>query len=196
MFSENLKSKYALIIPESRTRPHTKGRLCRQVRVFLEANEIEDLFDIYIVTIERGIVEISQNSAENDAELRGNTQLRFESLLFPPKNFRSGRSVISKSQLIKMVKEQTKGLKILALRYNKVLVYARGSYLKSLQMSARQAKVEVVEVLSEYELSRLKKKGIMWMKVGLRMPVAFRALQMLVLRLAGEKRAEQMDMLL
>jgi hypothetical protein len=186
---------HALIIPESRTRPHTASRLYKQVVGFLQAKEIEDLFDIYIATIEQGIVECGIFSDECRV-FPALLQIRFESLLYPPNNFRSGRSVISKTQLASMVQEQTKGLKILSLKYDKVLVYARGSYLKSLQMAVRQAKVEVIEVLSEYELSRLKKKGIMWMKVGLRMSDAFLVLQKRLLRLAGEKEEEQMDMFL
>jgi hypothetical protein len=156
----------SLIIPESRARPYTNGRLYKKVKRFLEEQEIDSLIDIYIVTIGEGIVE------PNIKESSG--QMQMKSLFYPPKRFRSGRSVISKKQIEKMVKDQFKILKEMSLKYDKILVYARGSYLKSLLQASQISCVKTGVLLSEYELSVLKRKGILWMKMGLRMNIAFK----------------------
>lgn len=80
----------------------------------------------------------------------------------PPARFRSGRNLITKDQIVQMaddVRRQTSNRKAIA--------YVRGAYLEVVRLA------NVESVLREEELKALKKKGIRWMKIGLRMDEAF-----------------------
>jgi hypothetical protein len=118
-------------------------------------------------------------------------QMHMECLFYPPKRFRSGRSVISTKQVELMSKHQGEVLKTMITQYENIFVYARGSYLKSLQMAAERSDVEIKEILSAYELSVFKKKGILWMKMGLRMPKVFRVFSRRILAIV-QKNYEQL----
>jgi hypothetical protein len=183
-----IQQRFALIIPESRVRPHTSARLYKKVTCFLEEQRIDHLIDIHIVTIQEGIV-------ESDIKDRLG-QMQMKSLFYPPKRFRSGRSVISKKQIEEMAKDQCETFKKMASRYNTILVYARGSYMKSLQFAEQSlytnscsslGQSTLIFLLSEYELSCLKRNGILWMKMGLRMHKAFRVFSRRILAILNEE---------
>jgi hypothetical protein len=82
---------------------------------------------------------------------------------------------------------QANGLRELQAKYKTLLVYARGSYLASVQQAAERSKVRVMSLLTEYELSLLKRKGILWMKMGLRMRQACSVFQKRIHAIAFEK---------
>ena len=127
-----------LLIPESRKRPITESLLYKQIIRFFEEEKIRDKFEIKFI-------EIPQSN-------------------LPPKNFRSGRTWVSKEQINQMagsVKHQVSNTN------RKAIAYVRGAYLEAVRLA------NVESVLSEAELAPLKKKGIRWMKVGLRMDEAF-----------------------
>ena len=53
------------------------------------------------------------------------------------------------------------------------IAYVRGSYLEAIRLAAKKSGTEIKEIFSDDELAQLKRKGIRWMKIGLRMPEAF-----------------------
>jgi hypothetical protein len=61
----------------------------------------------------------------------------------------------------------------------KVIAYVRGAYLEAVRLANKKLQPTthdpqtIIELFDDDELAQLKKKGIMWMKVGLRIPTAF-----------------------
>jgi hypothetical protein len=91
----------------------------------------------------------------------------------PPRRFASGKSWISTEQKREMAERYALRLKREQGRYKHVLVYARGSYLEAIRIAAREYDISITELIEPSELTEFKKKGWMWMKVGLRMPEVF-----------------------
>ena len=79
----------------------------------------------------------------------------------PPQHFRSGRTLIKKEQIVQMANNVRR-----RVSNRKAIAYVRGAYLEVVRLA------NVESVLREEELAVLKKKGIRWMKVGLRMDEA------------------------
>jgi hypothetical protein len=95
----------------------------------------------------------------------------------PPRRFASGKSWISAEQKKKMATRYGVWLQNRQTRYKRVLVYARGSYLAAVRMAEAQYNIRITELLDPTELTSFKRKGWVWMKVGLRMPEVFEVFQ-------------------
>lgn len=179
-----MTAKYAqkvrglLIIPESRKRPITESLLYKQIVRFLYSEDIEDHFDIVFISIADGVVE----AIKSDTLIYGRSKVKL-----PPKNFRSGRSWISKEVKEEMSNSIVEYLKAKKLKsYKLVIAYVRGSYLEAVRLAVKKSGVEIKEIFTEDELTELKSKGIMWMKVGLRMPQAFEIFQKRIIEFIKE----------
>ncbi|MEW6069303.1 MAG: hypothetical protein AB1485_01675 [Candidatus Thermoplasmatota archaeon] len=72
-------------------------------------------------------------------------------------------------------------------RYTKRLVYARSSYLKCVKMASELSGIKVESIFTESDLVRLKRLGIRWMKIGLRMDEAFTVFKRRVVELTNNK---------
>ena len=146
-----------LFIPESRKRPITESLLYKQIVRFFEEEKIRDKFEIVFIEVPKGDL--------------------------PPRNFRSGRSWVSKEQINQMannVRHQVSNRKAIA--------YVRGAYLEAVKLA------NVESVLSEAELAVLKKKGIRWMKVGLRMDEAFEIFKKRIKEFVNEDEDRQLQL--
>ncbi len=80
----------------------------------------------------------------------------------PPARFRSGGTLIKKDQIAQMADDVRR-----RVSNRKAIAYVRGAYLEVVRLA------NVESVLREEDLAPLKKQGIRWMKVGLRMDEAF-----------------------
>jgi hypothetical protein len=68
---------------------------------------------------------------------------------------------------------QAKQLMQMSIMYKKIIAYSRGSYRESTAQAAKLARVPLTAILNEFELSVVKRRGILWMKAGLRMREVF-----------------------
>ncbi len=155
---------FLLLIPESRKRPITESLLYKQIVRFLQSENIEGYFDIVFISIADGVVEAKKSDDWN---------YRKSKVKLPPKNFRSGRLWISKEVIKEMADNISKYLYKNGNKYNTKIAYVRGSYLEAVRIASKKSGIEIKEFFTDDELAQLKKKGIMWMKVGLRMPSPF-----------------------
>jgi len=71
------------------------------------------------------------------------------------------------AEIIARYLEKTKNI------YEKRMVYARGSYLETVKMASENSGVNIESILTESDLVWLKRLGIKWMKIGLKMPECF-----------------------
>jgi hypothetical protein len=138
--------------------------------------------------------------------------INHKSSKLPPQNFRSGRSWVSKAQINQMADSIVDYLrfKISDCGFNKskienhkseikALAYVRGSYLEAVREANKKLRVtdyelQVTSVLAEEELTQLKKKGIRWMKIGLRMPEAFDIFKARIRKIAKEGESRQLTL--
>lgn len=127
----------------------TESLLYKQIVRFFEEEKIRDKFEIKFI-------EIPQSN-------------------LPPKRFRSGSSGVTKEQIEQMADSIVEYLESRMKNQEscKVIAYVRGSYLEATRLAAKKSGIEIKEIFSDDELAQLKKKGIRWMKIGLRMPEAF-----------------------
>lgn len=176
--------KILLFIPESRKRPITQSLLYRQIIRFLQSENIESYFDIVFISIADGIIEVEKSRGLNYKKSK---------VKLPPKNFRSGRSWISKVVKEEMAKNIAEYLYKNGNKYNTKIAYVRGSYLEAVRMAAKKTGIEIKEFFSDDELAQLKKKGIMWMKVGLRMPTPFIIFRMKIKYMIMDIRREERE---
>jgi hypothetical protein len=210
-YLQNAKpKKYALIIPESRTRPREKCRLVKKIDKLLTEEGIRGQFDIYFVTIEDGLIAAGEipptvrwkrpkkSIVRKPEPYRPGTRVQnttrhelYLLLTLPPKRFPSGRSWISKAKRESMAQRYVPELKRIAAEYACIFVYARGSYLLALQLAVEFSGVTVLELLSHYHLSVLKKAGLLWMKVGLCMPIALRCCRESLMYYLGRQENDQ-----
>jgi hypothetical protein len=163
-----------LLIPESRKKPLTESLLYKQIIRFFEEEGIRDRFEIAFITINDGVVD-SRNHAKSHAKLREN---------YPPALFRSGRTWLKKEQIGKMANNIIQYLKANSYKLKALpIAYVRGSYLEVVRLANKKLEPNtynlnpIQEIFSDDELSQLKKRGIKWMKIGLRMPEAFEIFQ-------------------
>lgn len=188
-----MNKKILLLIPESRKNPMTDSLLYKQIVRFFEEEKIRDKFEIAFITIESGIM--NQESVKN--EKHNSLFMVPNSKSLPPQRFRSGMSWINKKQIEQMAENIVEYIKTLKHENIKTIAYVRGAYLEAVRIANRNLelvtrnsykdneklqvtdyKLRITEFFSDDELAQLKKKGIMWMKVGLRMPTAFIAFRM------------------
>lgn len=144
----SVMKRHLLFIPESRKRPITESLLYKQIIRFLEQEKIIDKFEIKFLSI--------QNSK------------------LPPQRFRSGKSWVSSKAIEKMAENIIKYLYGVRGEYDTKVAYVRGSYLEAIRLAVERSGIGIKEIFTEKELTELKKKGWLWMKVGLRMPEAFK----------------------
>jgi hypothetical protein len=183
------------LIPESRRKPIAESLLYKQIIRFLKEEKIREHFSIAFITTNEGIVSAASSqllagrSDENKSLIANSYKLKANKL--PPKNFRSGRSWVSKKQIEHMAEKVVDYVRTHAEKYDKIIAYVRGSYLEAIRMANKVMSNEqcvirkngklpitnyplpITELFTDDELAQLKKKGIRWMKVGLRMPEAF-----------------------
>lgn len=164
----------------------TESLLYKQIVRFLEEEGIRDMFEIAFITIESGIMNQESGKEHNSLFMIPNSKS------LPPKNFRSGRSWISKKVKEEMAENIAEYLKTQKHKNTKTIAYARGSYLEAVRLAVKKSGVEVKEIFDDDELAQLKKKGIMWMKVGLRMPTAFIIFRMKMRFIAMENNSGQL----
>jgi predicted metallo-beta-lactamase superfamily hydrolase len=197
-----------LLISESRKRPITESLLYKQIIGFFQSEGIEGYFDIVFISIADGVIPaVSENETLNPKRYTLNpTRL-------PPKNFRSGRSWISKAVKEEMAENIEKYLKKNGNKYNTKIAYVRGSYLEAVRMANKAISGQriavsenetlnpkrytlnpITELLAEEELSNLKKRGIRWMKIGLRMPEAFTIFQKRIRDIMKEEERKQLQL--
>lgn len=177
-----------LFIPESRKRPITESLLYKQIIRFLHEERIEGYFDIVFISIADGVVEAKKsdgwnyqkskvyphtNSGIASETRKGDNATIGVGVKLPPKNFRSGRSWISKKVKMEMAENITKYLYGNGNKYNTKIAYVRGSYLEAVRLASEKSGIKIQEIFTEEELAMLRKRGMKWMKVGLRMPEAF-----------------------
>jgi hypothetical protein len=117
--------------------------------------------------------------------------------LLPPQRFRSGRLWITKTQINQMADSIVKYLKANSYKLKaSPIAYVRGSYLEAVKLVNKKLQVtdyglRVTSILREEELIHLKKKGIMWMKVGLRMPTPFIVFRMKIRAMVEDEQQEK-----
>jgi len=148
----------------------------------LQAEGIEGYFDIVFISITDGIVEAGKSVLPAEVRLPNIGKVKL-----PPSRFRSGRLWIKKEQInrmadniVKYLSQRRKSVLPSEVRLPNIVAYVRGSYLEAIRLANKKI-LEMTEVRLPYietiftndELSQLKKKGIMWMKVGLRMSTPF-----------------------
>lgn len=182
-----------LLIPESRKRPITESLLYKQIVRFLYDEKIEAKFDIVFISIADGVVEIGSRcqvlgSSKNVNNLKAKTYNLKPNAKLPPERFRSGRSWISKEVKQEMAKAIAEYIKENGAKYDNIVAYVRGSYLDATRISREMLGIEIEEIFTEDELAKLKKQGIRWMKVGLRMPEAFTIFQKRIVEFAKKSK--------
>lgn len=159
-FIETVMNDYApstpnlLLIPESRKKPFTKSQLYRMVNFFLGEHGFDQKYHVVFISNVLGVCpEEFASKKESNFELIGSIP---------------DRTVIKRTaMLIARYLEKTKQ------DYSKRIVYARGSYLESVKIAGEISGVKVDEILTPSDLMWLKKLGIKWMKIGLRMDECF-----------------------
>jgi hypothetical protein len=183
--------KILLLISESRAQPLTQSLLYKQIIRFLAEEQIENYVQIAFITLNNGVVNCADCRLETeDVDLKSQIINQKWNTL-PPGNFRSGRLWVRKEQIEHMadniveylrfqisdcgfkskIENHTFGIKVIA--------YARGSYLEAVRIANKKLKSNpynlkpIQEIFDDQELAQLQKKGIVWMKVGLRMWTAF-----------------------
>ena len=143
-----------LLIPESRHKPFTKSQLYRKVRNFLREHGFDQKYHVVFISNVLGVCPEEYATKEvSNFELIGST---------PDRTVIKRTAEIIARYLIKTQQD-----------YRKRIVYARGSYLESMKMAGEISGVSVDEILTPGDLMWLKKLGIKWMKIGLRMDECF-----------------------
>lgn len=152
-----------LLIPESRKRPLIKSLLYKQIIRYFDTEGLEKKFEIAFITLDDGIVraQYSENISEPTR------------VTLPPRRFQSGKSWVTQKDIKQIAILVAVYFTKTRDQYIKRIIYARGAYLEIMRLAGEMSGTEVEEIFSEKELTELKKKGWLWMKVGLRMPEAF-----------------------
>ena len=145
---------YLLFIPETIHKPLTKSRLYKMVKDFLRDNAFGAKCHVVFISNVLGICPEEYAACEtSNFKLFGG---------FPD------RTVIGRTaEIIARYLEKTKN------NYEKRMVYARGSYLETVKMASENSGVNIESILTESDLVWLKRLGIKWMKIGLKMPECF-----------------------
>ncbi|MBU4190287.1 MAG: DUF5591 domain-containing protein [Candidatus Thermoplasmatota archaeon] len=140
-----------LLIPESRRKPFTKSQLYRNVKNFLKDQSFDQKYHVVFISNVLGVC---------PEELAVKEVANFELIGSMPDN-----SVIRRTASI-----LARYLEKTMHDYTKRLVYARGSYLESVKLASELSGINVESILTQGDLIWLKRLGIKWMKIGLRMP--------------------------
>lgn len=145
---------YLLLIPETRQKPFTKSLLYKKVKGFLRENTSGEKYHIVFISNVLGICpeELADKEAAN-FELIGN---------IPDNSVMKRTANILTRYLLKTKHE-----------YTNRLVYARSSYLECAKLASELSGINVESVLTWSDLIQLKRLGIRWMKIGLRMDECF-----------------------
>jgi hypothetical protein len=204
--------KFLLLIPESRKKPFTESLLYKQIIRFLEEEKITEKFNIAFISINEGVVPAQKNLSRGETlgfKERSGEKPSVEERHPIPKTFPSGRSWISKAQIVHMADSIVEYLKSYILNHKSeinVIAYVRGSYLEAVRMANTRILTQIndadpradqrsgstiQEIFTDDELAQLKKKGIRWMKIGLRMPTAFIVFKMKIKYLLVDQSAKK-----
>ena len=196
--------KNLLFIPESRKRPITESLLYKQIVRFFEEEKIRDKFEIAFITIESGIV----NQESGESGKHNSLFMIPNSRSLPPRNFRSGSSGVTKEQIEQMADNIVEFIKTKKQENIKTIVaYCRGAYLEAVNLANQELRIRneektiihnscfmIQSIFSDDELALLKKKGIRWMKIGLRMEEAFTIFQKRIRELLRENETRQLKL--
>lgn len=173
-FIENVMSDYTpaspwlLLLPETRQKPFTKSPLYKKVRDFLREQAFEEKFHIVFVSNVLGVC---------PEELAAKEVSNFELIGSIPDN-----SVIRRTaNILARYLEKTKN------HYTKRLVYARSSYLECARIASELSGIKVESIFTESDLVWLKRLGIRWMKIGLRMNECFSIFKKRIVELTNNR---------
>ncbi|MBU3902501.1 MAG: DUF5591 domain-containing protein, partial [Candidatus Thermoplasmatota archaeon] len=145
---------YLLLIPETRRKPFTRSQLYKKVKGFLREQGLDAEYHVVFISNVLGVC---------PEELSGEEVSNFELIGSIPDN-----SVIRRTaNILADYLEKTRD------SYTKRMVYARGSYLETVKMASENSSVNIESILTESDLVWLKRMGIKWMKIGLKMPECF-----------------------
>lgn len=145
---------YLLFIPETIHKPLTKSRLYKKVKDFLRDNAFGAKCHVVFISNVLGVCPEEYATCETS---------NFKLFGGSPDRTVMGRT----AEIIARYLEKTKN------NYEKRMVYARGSYLETVKMASENSGVNIESILTESDLVWLKRLGIKWMKIGLRMPECF-----------------------
>lgn len=174
---------HLILIPESLNRAPAQSLLYRKIHAFLAEEQLEDQFAIAVMKF-RGKIEVTslRQGYGRQAEGTGGTDVRKERkrVKFVPKNTK--RSWVNEAQIQRMARRYAEFLSkhyppTDLPSYSPIIVYARGAYLQAMRRASVLSGVPIREVLSETDLVKLRRKGMAWMKVGLRLKDAWMRLE-------------------
>lgn len=160
---------YLLLIPETRRKPFTRSQLYRKVKIFLREQGIDGKYHVVFVSNVLGVCpeELSSEEASN-----------FVLIGSIPDS-----SVIRRTAgILARYLEKTK------YDYSKRVVYARSSYLEAVELASELSGIRVESILTQGELVWLKRLGIRWMKIGLRMNECFTIFKRKIIELTNNNR--------
>jgi hypothetical protein len=164
--------------------------LYRQIARFLQSEGLEHSFDIAFISIADRITEVKEGVKES-AEDGINGNYRNSDCTLPPVRFPSGRLWISKEVIGKMADEIVKYIRVRGAKYERIIAYTRGSYLDAVRLAVKRSGISIQEIFTDEELTQLKKKGILWMKVGLRMPTPFIIFRMKIKCMVSDRERDE-----
>jgi len=145
---------YLLLIPETRRKPFTRSQLYKKVKCFLREQGLDGKYHVVFISNVLGVC---------PEEMSGEEASNFELIGSMPDS-----SVIMRNAgILTRYLEKTRN------HYTKRVVYARSSYLDTVKLASELSGVKVESLLRESDLVWLKRLGIKWMKIGLRMPECF-----------------------
>lgn len=148
-----------LLIPETRKQPFTKSIIYKKITKFLRESHLQSKIHIAFISNVLGVCPEEFSADEN---------IKFELLggSYPDTTIIQRTGKLIADYLI-----HTKDL------YKNRVAYCRGSYLESVKTASKLSGIKVLRILDDYNLYTLKRMGIKWMKLGLRMPEVFSILE-------------------
>jgi predicted RNA-binding protein len=161
-----------LLIPETRKQPFTKSIIYKKISKFLRGHNLESKTHIVFISNVLGVCPEEFSADEN---------IKFELLggSYPD------MTVIQRTgKLVADYLVHTKDF------YKNRVAYCRSSYLESVKIASKLSGIEVLQILNDSDLYTLKRAGIKWMKLGLRMPEAISILEKKVVNLFGSENAQ------
>jgi len=159
-FIENVMTDYKpacpwlLLVPETRQKPFTRSQLYRKIKMFFREHAFGEKYHIVFISNVLGVC---------PEELADKETANFKLLGSIPDNSVIWRTANILARYLEKTKES----------YTKRLVYARGSYLESVKTASAISRIDIESILTQSDLIWLKRLGIRWMKIGLRMNECF-----------------------
>ncbi|MEW6069324.1 MAG: DUF5591 domain-containing protein [Candidatus Thermoplasmatota archaeon] len=161
-----------LLIPETRKQPFTKSLIYKKITKFLRERHLRSKTHIVFISNVLGVCPEEFSDEENTKfELLGGS--------FPDFTIIQRTGKLIADYLI-----HTKGF------YKNRVAYCRGSYLESVKIASKLSGIEVLQILDDSNLYTLKRMGIKWMKLGLRMPEALSILEEKIVNLFASENTQ------